>query len=137
MFAEFEKEAHKLVGNTIIIDSSEEFSSIYKGLLEKYFGPDFEMDDKVIYEWSRIPHFYRGFYVYQYATGFASSVAIGKAILENKQGALEGYIEMLKSGSSDYSIPLLKKAGVDITTSKPILDALDVFEELLNKFESD
>ncbi|MCL1934793.1 MAG: oligoendopeptidase F [Defluviitaleaceae bacterium] len=137
MFAEFEKEVHDLVENTIIIDSSEEFSSIYKGLIEKYFGLDFEMDDKVIYEWTRIPHFYRGFYVYQYATGFASSVAIGKAILENKQGALEGYVKMLKSGSSDYSIPLLKKAGVDMTTSKPILDALDVFEELLNKFEND
>ncbi|MCL1936681.1 MAG: oligoendopeptidase F [Defluviitaleaceae bacterium] len=137
MFAEFEKDAHKLVENTTLIDSSEEFSSIYKELLEKYFGPDFELDDKIIYEWVRIPHFYRSFYVYQYATGFASSVAIGKAILENKQGALEGYIEMLKSGSSDYSIPLLKKAGVDMTTSKPILDALDVFEELLNKFEND
>jgi len=134
MFAEFEKEAHKLVETGTLINS-EAFSSIYKGLIEKYFGLDFEIDDKVIYEWTRIPHFYRGFYVYQYATGFDSSVAIGKAILENKPNALEGYIEMLKSGSSDYSIPLLKKAGVDMTTSKPIEDALDVFEELLNKFE--
>jgi len=136
MFAEFEKEAHKLVETGTLINS-EAFSSIYKGLIEKYFGLDFEIDDKVIYEWTRIPHFYRGFYVYQYATGFDSSVAIGKAILENKPNALEGYIEMLKSGSSDYSIPLLKKAGVDMTTSKPIEDALDVFEELLNKFEND
>jgi len=137
MFAEFERDVHELVENTVIINSSEEFSSIYKGLLEKYFGPDFELDDKVIYEWNRVPHFYTSFYVYQYATGFASSVAIGKAILENKPNALNGYIEMLKSGSSDYSIPLLKKAGVDMTTSKSIEDALDVFEELLNKFESD
>ena len=90
MFAEFEKESHKLVGNTIIIDSSEEFSSIYKGLLEKYFGSDFEIDDKVIYEWSRIPHFYRGFYVYQYATGFASSVAYRKSYFGKQARGIRG-----------------------------------------------
>jgi oligoendopeptidase F len=136
MFAEFEREAHKLEENKMKINA-ESLNSIYKTLLEKYFGSDFGVDNKIICEWARIPHFYRNFYVYQYATGYASAIAISKAILEGKEGAVEDFVEMLKSGSSNYSIPLLQKAGVDMTASKPIEDTLDVFEELLNQFESE
>ena len=134
MFAEFEMKAHELEANNIRIDDVA-LSNIYKELLKKYFGEHLEIDDKIIHEWTRISHFHKPFYVYQYATGFASAVAIAKAILANEEGAVERYISMLKKGSSEYSIPMLSKAGVDMTTSKPIQDALDVFKDLVDELE--
>ena len=136
MFAEFELEAHRLEENKKIINS-ETLSDMYKGILEKYLGKDLELDDKIIYEWARIPHFYTSYYVYQYATDYAAAMAISKSIIENKEGAVNSFTELLKSGSSDYPIPLLKKAGVDMTTSKPIEDALSVFSDLLDEFEKE
>ena len=86
-------------------------------------------------EWSRIPHFLRNdnFYVYQYATSFAAATALAKMILEEGEPARERFLTMLKSGSNDYPIELLKKAGVDMTTPQPIYDTLAVFEELVNE----
>ena len=134
MFAEFELQAHQLEKDKKVINV-EDLTSIYENLLKNYFGKDLEIDNNLIHEWARIPHFYRSFYVFQYATGFASAMAISKNILDNGQKAIENFVSMLKGGCSDYPIPLLQQGGVDMTTSKPIEETLEVFENLLNEFE--
>lgn len=134
MFAEFEQIVH----NEVFMEkplNSKKFCEIYKNLNEKYFGSDLVVDDLISYEWSRIPHFYNSFYVYQYATGFSASMSIVKNILDKKEGSLDKYLEFLKSGTSKHSLSLLDDAGVFMQTTKPILDALDVFSNLLNQFE--
>src|SRR5690606_30787439 len=92
-------------------------------------------DEAIGLEWARIPHFYYNYYVYQYATGYSAATALANKILSGEEGAVERYLGFLKSGSSDYPIEVLKKAGVDMTSKQPILDALDVFEEKLNEME--
>ncbi len=134
MFAEFEKITHQkaLEGQTLTADL---LCEIYRGLNEKYFGEDMVIDDEIAFEWARIPHFYTPFYVYQYATGFAAAVAISSKILAEGEPAVKGYMEFLKSGSSDYPIEVLKKAGVDMSSPKTVEDALKLFEQLLDEFE--
>lgn len=134
MFAEFEKEAHALAESGQIL-TAEVLNEMYLNLNRRYFGPDMEMDEQIAMEWGRIPHFYTPFYVYQYATGFAAAVAISERILEMGQPAVEGYMEFLSSGSSDYPIEVLKKAGVDMSRPQALEGAFKVFEELLDKFE--
>ena len=131
MFAEFEMTAHKMADEGQPLNSHS-LNEVYHDLLSRYFGPDVILDDEVSFEWSRIPHFYSAYYVYQYSTGFAAAMAFSKDILDGKT---DRYIDLLKSGSSDYSIELLKKAGLDMTSPKPIESALSVFESLLDKFE--
>ncbi len=133
MFAEFELTVHEMAekGEPLTFESMTE---VYKQLNIKYFGDDIEIDDEICYEWMRIPHFYTAFYVYQYATGYSCAIALADRIL-NKNGA-EDYIGFLKGGCSDYSISLLKGAGVDISTTGPVENAMKVFENLLNKMES-
>lgn len=134
MFAEFEKIIHEKVeqGTQLTLESLNE---IYYGLNKKYFGEAVVLDKEIEIEWTRIPHFYSSFYVYKYATGFSAATAIAKNILEGKEGAVENYIKFLKSGGSDYPLELLKKTGVDLTTPEPIQDALNTFEELVQKLE--
>lgn len=102
---------------------------------KKYFGDDIAIDEEIGLEWARIPHFYYNYYVYQYATGFSAATALSQQILEEGEPAVERYIDFLKAGSSDYPIEVLKKAGVDVTTTKPVEDACKVFEEKLNEME--
>lgn len=134
MFAEFEKITHAMVqeGTTL---TAELLCKVYHELNEKYFGPEMVIDCEIDLEWARIPHFYTPFYVYQYATGFAAAVAISGKILREGKSAVEGYMDFLKSGSSDYPIEVLKKAGVDMESPEPVEGALKVFEELLDEFE--
>lgn len=134
MFAEFEQIIHEKAaeGHALTPDF---FTSIYYDLNKKYFGDDITVDERIGYEWSRIPHFYRSFYVYQYATGYSAAAALSKQIIDEGQPAVERYKGFLQSGSSDYSINLLKNAGVDMTTSKPIEEALSVFEGHLDELE--
>jgi oligoendopeptidase F len=134
MFAEFEKIIHEKAeaGEPL---NAEVLQEIYHKLNEMYFGPDIHIDPLIDYEWARIPHFYSSFYVYKYATGFSAAIAISKNILEKGMPAVDAYKEFLSSGSSDYSLELLKKVGVDLTNPKPIQEALDVFEKLLNEFD--
>lgn len=135
MFAEFEKIIHeKAEGGEPL--NAQVLQEIYHKLNEMYFGPDIHIDPLIDYEWARIPHFYSSFYVYKYATGFSAAIAISKNILEKGMPAVDAYKEFLSSGSSDYSLELLKKVGVDLTNPKPIQEALDVFEKLLNEFEA-
>jgi len=134
LFAEFEMRAHEMAdaGQPLTVDS---LQALYKELVEKQFGPHMNVDDTIPYEWSRIPHFYRAYYVFQYATGFCAAMALSKKIREEGAPAVEKYLELLKSGSSDYSINLLKEAGLDMTSPEPIKQAMSIFEDLMDRFE--
>lgn len=133
MFAEFEKLTHEKAeqGEPLNV---EVFNEIYEGLFAEYYGPELTFDEEVKYGWSRIPHFYRPFYVYKYATGFASAIHLATKILEGDQDTITSYLEFLKSGSSDYPLELLKKTGVDLTKPDPIKNTLQKFTELVEEF---
>ncbi|MBC2194939.1 oligoendopeptidase F [Listeria booriae] len=107
----------------------------YFALNEKYYGNEIVYDEEIGLEWARIPHFYMNYYVYQYATGFSAASALSDLILHGGQEAVTHYLNFLKAGSSDFPIEVLKKAGVDMTTAKPVTDALKVFEQRLNELE--
>ncbi|AWX55969.1 MULTISPECIES: oligoendopeptidase F [Brevibacillus] len=134
MFAEFEKIVHakEEQGEPL---TAESLSTIYRELNVSYHGPDMVVDSEVDLEWARIPHFYRGFYVYKYATGFSAATSLSKQIVEEGQPAVDRYLQFLKGGSSDYPLNLLKGAGVDMTSPTPIAEALSVFKELLEELE--
>lgn len=134
MFAEFEKQMHKRyqIGESL---SCEDICSFYYDLNKKYYGDSCHIDKKIEIEWARIPHFYRCFYVYKYATGFSAAAAICKLIEEEGQSAVNKYIEFLKSGGSDYPLNLLKKAGVDLSTSEPVNLGIQMFNKMLNEFD--
>ncbi|MCP8968316.1 oligoendopeptidase F [Ectobacillus ponti] len=135
MFAEFEHMIHVKAqeGQALTPDF---LTESYYELNKKYFGDGLVIDEQIGLEWSRIPHFYYNYYVYQYATGFSAATALSKQILEEGQPAVERYINnFLKAGSSDYPIEVLKKAGVDMTSPEPVREALKVFEEKLNELE--
>jgi oligoendopeptidase F len=134
MFAEFEHDIHVRAQNGEAL-TAELLTKIYYDLNKKYFGDDIVIDEEIGLEWARIPHFYYNYYVYQYATGLSASTALSRQILEEGEPAVERYIGYLKSGSSDYPIEILKKAGVDMTTSEPIENACKVFEEKLTEME--
>ena len=134
MFAEFEQKAHEMAATGESL-TSQSLCSIYKKLNEDYFGPDTVTDPEIQYEWERIPHFYTPFYVYQYATGFSAAIAISRKIFNGEPGILEGYRKFLSGGCCDTPIELLKLAGVDMSHTGPVEEALKFFEELLNEFE--
>ncbi len=134
MFAHFEQETHKLVEDGQAL-TSEVLNELYRGLVARYFGPETVIDDPIAFEWSRIPHFYRAFYVYQYATGISAATALSDGIIKQGQPAVDRYRAFLRSGGSDYPINLLKAAGVDMTTSAPVDAALLHFGELLDRME--
>lgn len=134
MFAEFEKEAHKLREKGEVL-TSELLSNTYYNLVKKYFGPNVLCDDLIRYEWARIPHFYYNFYVYKYATGISASSYIVDGILNNKEGALENYINFLKTGGSMYPLDELKIAGVNLNSKSVILSAIKTFEKYLKEFK--
>ena len=111
-------------------------SQIYYDLNKQYFGNDIIIDEQIAIEWARIPHFYNAFYVYQYATGYSAAIALSQNIIKQGQPAIDRYIDFLSKGNSEYSIDLLKGAGVDMTTATPIENAMKIFESLLNQMES-
>jgi oligoendopeptidase F len=133
MFAEFEMKTHELAEKGVPLNV-DVFNQTYEALFREYNGDEVVFDDEVKFGWSRIPHFYRPFYVYKYATGFASAIHLASKILEGDQATLESYLEFLKSGSSDYPLELLKKTGVDLTTPAPIENSLKRFAELVEEF---
>ncbi|MBF6978942.1 oligoendopeptidase F [Aerococcaceae bacterium zg-BR22] len=134
-FAEFEHFMHTsdAAGQPL---TQQFLSDNYRELNKKYYGEAVNSDSEIALEWSRIPHFYYDYYVFQYATGFSAATAFAKAILEGKEGALERYLGFLKSGCSQYPIDTIKTAGLDMTQSDYIDAALDVFETRLNEFEA-
>ena len=134
MFAEFEKLAHERLETGGAL-TAESLSEIYRRLLEEYFAGEVHIDEHLVIEWARVSHFYNSFYVYKYATGFAAAIAISQSILSGKEGAVERYLEFLSSGSSDYPLNLLARAGVDMTTPRPIEEALGLLDRLLDEAE--
>lgn len=134
MFAEFENITHKEVENGGVLTANY-LCETYDKLNKAYFGPEISEDEYIKYEWARIPHFYRPFYVYQYATGYSAATAISKKILTEGAEARDNYIEFLKSGDSNYPVELLKIAGVDMSSPTPVHLALETFKELVDEFE--
>lgn len=132
MFAEFEYLTHKEVENGGSL-TSEWLCDKYEELNSLYFGPYMSKDEYIKYEWSRIPHFYSSFYVYQYATGFSAANAISNKILEEGETARNNYIKFLKSGSSDHPVEVLKYAGVDMATPDAIRLGMETFTKLVDE----
>jgi oligoendopeptidase F len=135
MFAEFEKVTHELAEKGTPLNV-EVFNQTYEALFREYNGDVVVFDEEVKFGWSRIPHFYRPFYVYKYATGFASAIHLATKILEGDKETLQSYLTFLKSGSCDYPLELLKKTGVDLTTPVPIENAMKKFGELVDEFSA-
>lgn len=134
MFAEFERDAHAMAERGEAL-SPAALNSLYAGLVKDYFGPELVMDEEVQYEWARIPHFYRPFYVYKYATGYSTAVALSEAILTEGAPAVKRYREFLSMGGSAYPLDELRHAGVDLATPAPVNAALDKFERILDDAE--
>ncbi|CDF43647.1 oligoendopeptidase F [Roseburia sp. CAG:182] len=134
MFAEFEKITHEMYAKGESL-TAERLCAVYMDLNRKYFGEEMVSDPQIALEWARIPHFYTEFYVYQYATGFSCAIALSKRILEMGEAGVADYMKFLKGGCSKDPIELLKMAGVDISTPKPVEDALQLFEELVSELE--
>ncbi|MDD2490076.1 MAG: oligoendopeptidase F [Bacilli bacterium] len=133
MFAEFEKILYLKEQNNEVL-TAKLISDIYYDLNKKYYGDSIIHDQEISLEWCRIPHFYSPFYVYQYATGLAAACAIVSDILDGKEETLINYKKFLASGNSDYPINLLKKVGVDMTTTKPIEKALNMFNDIIDEY---
>ena len=133
MFAEFEKIVHAKseAGEPL---TAEVLCDIYYDLNKQYFGDEIVVDKEIALEWSRIPHFYTPFYVYQYSTGFSAAIAISSKILKGEEGIVEKYKKFLSGGSSLDCIDLLKICDVDMTTKEPVEEALKVFENILEEF---
>lgn len=134
MFAEFEALTHAYVeeGGSL---TPQWLCEEYDKLNKAYFGPALSEDEYIRYEWARIPHFYRSFYVYQYATGYSAATAISQKILQEGAPARDAYREFLKTGDSDYPVELLKIAGVDMSTREPVILAMETFKKLVEELE--
>jgi oligoendopeptidase F len=134
MFAEFEKLTHELAeaGEPLTVDA---FKSVYRKLLEQYFGPDFAIDPELSLECFRIPHFYRAFYVYKYATGMSAAIALSQRVRSGGEAELNDYLGFLKGGCSKFPLDLLRGAGVDMSTSAPVSAALDRFDKLVEELD--
>ncbi|MDO4835198.1 MAG: oligoendopeptidase F [Clostridia bacterium] len=132
LFAEFERKAHEAYQNGEPL-TAEKLTGIYRSLVELYYDGA-EVPENIAYEWAFIPHFYNAFYVFQYATGFSSAVAIASHIFET--GDAEGYLKFLTTGGSDYPLNELKLAGVDLTSPQPVKDALKVFGDSVRELRA-
>ncbi len=134
MFAEFEQRVHAMAerGEALTADS---LSAVYRELNLAYYGPEVEVDPEIDLEWARIPHFYRAFYVYKYATGFSAAQALATGIRGEGAPACERYLEFLRGGSARYPVDLLRRAGVDMERPDPVNAALAVFGQLVTELE--
>jgi len=133
-FAEFELNIGRMnqQGKPLTADT---MCAEYKRLCQEYFGEDMVTEDLIALEWSRIPHFYMNYYVFQYATGFSAAIALSRRILKEGEKAVKDYIGFLSGGCTKSPIELLKGAGVDMTTPEPVEQALQLFDELLDEME--
>jgi oligoendopeptidase F len=133
-FAEFDRAVHTLAEKGEPI-TAEVLMKICHEQYERYYGPDFEIDASLDVEGLRIPHYYRSYYVYRYADSYCAAAAIARHIMSNEPGARDQWLKFLKAGNSMYAIDMLKVAGVDMTDSKPIQDAMALFDQLLTELE--
>ena len=134
MFAEFEYEAHTLAERGEPL-TKEVLCDVYGRIGKEYYGDAIEHDNHISCEWSRIPHFYRAFYVYKYATGITAAINIAHRILSEGEGAVKDYFKFLSGGSSTDPVSLLKLAGVDLESEQPFRFAMNEFAETLDEFE--
>ena len=134
-FSEFESFAHALVEKGVPL-TKDNMNQEYLRLNQKYYGDAVVSDEQIQYEWARIPHFYRAFYVYKYSTGIISALAIAERILTKGQEAVDDYFKFLSSGCMDSPVELLKLAGVNLEDTKTFEDAFKTFESVLNEFIS-
>jgi oligoendopeptidase F len=134
MFAEFEKRTHEQIeqGEPLTVEA---FKTIYRELLQAYFGPEFVLDDELNWECFRIPHFYRAFYVYKYATGLAAAIALSERVLAGGQTELDDYLGFLQGGCSKDPLDLLRDAGVDMEDPEPVNTALGRFRQLVGELD--
>ncbi len=136
MFAEFELKMSQMIQNGESINA-ETACSVYHDLIDLYFGKEIVHDTKIDLEWARIPHFYYNFYVYQYATGFSAAIALSQKILHEGESAVSAYKKnFLSAGCSKDPVSILKDAGVDMSTKKPIEEALQLFDSLIDEMEA-
>lgn len=135
MFAEFELKIHELAEAGTPL-TAETLRKTYNELVRAYYGPEMVLDDCADAECLRIPHFYRNFYVYTYATSHCAATNIGRRVIDGEPGAVDGLMKFLSAGSSKYPLDVLKLAGVDMTTPKPIEDTMELFSDLLDQFEA-
>lgn len=135
MFAEFEKTTHEMVeaGEPLTVEA---VRSVYRKLLGDYFGPEFVIDPELSLECLRIPHFYRAFYVYKYATGLSAAIALSQRVLKGGKAELDAYLGFLKGGCSKHPLDLLRDAGVDLETPAPVEAAMNKFSQLVDELES-
>ncbi len=134
MFAEFEKTIHEIVERGEAL-TRETFCQIYHQLLEAYFGPEVVLDPELDLECFRIPHFYRAFYVYKYATGMSAAIALSRRVLQGGEQEREAYLNFLKGGCSKDPLDLLRDAGVDMESPEPVNTALEYFAQLVDELE--
>ncbi len=132
MFADFERETHSYVEGGGVL-TPDWLNSLWEKLNADCYGPEMIIDPELCVEWARIPHFYTAFYVYKYSTGFTAANAFASSILNHEEGAVDRYLKFLKSGGSDYSLNILRRAGVDLTSSEPFERTMKFFEERLNE----
>ena len=132
MFADYERETHRYVESGGVL-TPEYLNDLWRRLNAECYGPEMTIDDELCTEWARIPHFYSAFYVYKYSTGFTAANAFSSAILNNEEGAVGRYMNFLKSGGSDYSLNILRRAGVDLTSSEPFERTMKVFADRLDE----
>lgn len=134
MFAEFEKITHAMAeaGEPLTVES---LKTTYGKLLADYFGPDFSIDPELPLECMRIPHFYRAFYVYKYATGLSAAIALSQRVLNGGESELNDYLSFLKGGCSKYPLDLLRDAGVDLESPEPVDTALQRFGTLVDELD--
>ena len=136
MFAEFERDINQMNADGVALNA-EVLSERYGKLCAEYFGPGIELDEEIKLEWSRIPHFYYNFYVYQYCIGFSAAIALSQRILSEGEPAVKDYIGYLSGGCSKTPIELLRAAGVDMATPDPVNAALKYFGELVDQLEQE
>nr|MCR4817342.1 oligoendopeptidase F [Fretibacterium sp.] len=134
MFADFELRTHEYVEKGGAL-TPEWMDGLWKDLNAACYGPEMLIDPELCVEWARIPHFYTAFYVYKYVTGFTAANAFASAILNGEDGAVERYLTFLKSGGSDWSLDILRRAGVDLTQAEPFERTMKLFEERLSEGE--
>ncbi|WXR60256.1 oligoendopeptidase F [Peptostreptococcaceae bacterium AGR-M142] len=135
MYAEFEKMIHEAVENGQTVDATA-VKEMWGGLMAKYYGDDFEVDELAKVWWARVPHFYWNFYVYKYATGLSSGIIISENVMNGDQEKIDAYLDFLAGGGSNYPIEMLKATGVDLSSPQPVENALKKFDSLLDEFES-
>lgn len=136
-FAEFELKIHEL-GEKGIPLTGDKLTEVYTDIVRRYYGHDediCQVDDRYTIEWAYIPHFYYNFYVYQYATSFTASTALSELVLAKQEGAADRYVDFLSAGGSDYPIEILKKAGVDLTTSEPLNQTMTAMNRVMDEIE--